>query len=99
MPEDHLKIIEKLDLEFYNHLQKSNDFALSSGALPKKYKLLIAMALDTSKGSVEGVKFLVKEAMEAGATREEIMDTLRITQFVSGVGVAHTAATALEGMF
>jgi alkylhydroperoxidase/carboxymuconolactone decarboxylase family protein YurZ len=34
--------------------------------------------------------------MEAGATKQEIMQTIRITQYIFGVGSAYTAANALK---
>jgi alkylhydroperoxidase/carboxymuconolactone decarboxylase family protein YurZ len=34
--------------------------------LPKKYKLLIGMALDASFETVQGVKSLTRQALEAG---------------------------------
>jgi alkylhydroperoxidase/carboxymuconolactone decarboxylase family protein YurZ len=46
----------------------------------------MSMALDASHGTVEGVKALTLQAMKAGATKEEIMETLRVAQYVSGVG-------------
>jgi alkylhydroperoxidase/carboxymuconolactone decarboxylase family protein YurZ len=59
----------------------------------------MSMALDTSHGTVEGVKELTLQAMKAGATKEEIMDTLRVAQYVSGVGCVYTAAHAYKDLF
>jgi alkylhydroperoxidase/carboxymuconolactone decarboxylase family protein YurZ len=96
MSEHPLKIIEKHDPELLEDVQKSGAFALSDGALPEKVKLLIALALDASHGAVGGVRALAGEAMEAGATREEILETIRVANFVSGVGSVYTAAHALK---
>jgi alkylhydroperoxidase/carboxymuconolactone decarboxylase family protein YurZ len=59
----------------------------------------MSMALDTSHGTVEGVKALTLQAMKAGATKEEIMETLRVAQYVSGVGCVYTAAHAYRDLF
>jgi alkylhydroperoxidase/carboxymuconolactone decarboxylase family protein YurZ len=97
---DHpLKIFEKIDPELLKHVGDSNAFALADGALPRKIKFLIAMALDAAHGTVEGTKSLAEQAMKAGATREEIVETIRVAQFVSGVGSVYVAARALKELF
>jgi len=99
MAEYPLKIFEKLDPKLLDLVKNTNAFALAEGALPRKMKFLIAMALDASHGAVEGVKALAQQAMKAGATKEEIAETLRVTQYISGVGSVYTAARALEDLF
>ena len=96
MSENPLKILEKLDPDLLKLVESTSNLALSDGALPKKFKLLIAMALDASLGAVQGVKTLAQSAMKAGATKEEIMETLRVAQYISGVGSVYTAAQALK---
>ena len=97
---DHpLKIFEKIDSELLKHVKDANAFALSDGALPRKIKFLIAIALDASHGAVDGVRSLADQAMKAGATREEIVETIRVTQFISGVGSVYTAARAFKELF
>jgi len=99
MSEHPLKVFEKLDPELLNVVQKSNVFTFTDGALPKKFKLLIAMALDASIGSVDGVKSLAGQAMEAGATKEEITEALRVAQYICGVSTVYVAARALKELF
>ena len=96
MDENPLKVFEKLDPEFLRLVEDTCNFALSDGALPKKFKLLIAMALDASHGAVQGVKSLAQAATQAGATKEEIREALRVAQYISGVGSVYTAAQAIE---
>ena len=99
MAENPLSIIEKLDLELFRNVEATQTLALTDGALPRKVKLLMAMALDASHGTVEGVKALTLQAMKAGATKEEIMETLRVAQYVSGAGCVYTAAHAYKDLF
>ena len=99
MSEHPLKVFEKLDPELLNVVQKSNVFTFTDGALPKKFKLLIAMALDASIGSVDGVKSLAGQAMEAGATKEEITEALRVAQYICGVSTVYVAARAFKELF
>ncbi|OGP72100.1 MAG: 4-carboxymuconolactone decarboxylase [Deltaproteobacteria bacterium RBG_16_50_11] len=99
MAEHPLTILEKIDPELLKVIRDANTFALAEGVLPRKIKFLIAIALDASHGAVEGVKALAEQARKAGATKEEIAETLRVTQFISGVGSVYTAARALKESF
>ena len=94
-----LEIFERLDPGLLKLVGNTRDLALAEGALPKKVKFLIAMALDASHGTVEGVRALAQAAMRAGATREEIAETVRVAHYISGVGSVYTAARALEDLF
>jgi len=93
-----LEIFERLDPELLKLVGNTRELALAEGALPKKFKILIAMALDASHGTVEGVKALAQAAIQAGATKEEVTEALRVTQYISGIGSVYTAARALEGV-
>jgi len=99
MSEHPFKILEKIDPQLLELVENTNRFALADGALPRKFKLLIAMALDASLGAVEGVKALARSAMKAGATREEIAEAVRVANYISGVGSVYTAAQALKEFF
>jgi alkylhydroperoxidase/carboxymuconolactone decarboxylase family protein YurZ len=94
-----LKIFEKIDPDLLKLVRETNAFALGEGALPRKIKFLIAMALDAAEGAVEGVKALAEQALKAGATKEEIVETIRVTQYISGVGSVYIAARALRELF
>ncbi len=97
--EHPLKIYEKLDPDLLKHVENSRDFVFADGALPRKYKLLIAMAFDAAYGAVNGVKSLAQQAIDAGATKEEITEALRVAQHLSGVGCVYTAGQALKELF
>lgn len=96
MPEHPLKVFQKLDPKLLKLVENTSEFALADGALPRKFKLLIAVTLDASHGAVGGVTALARSAMEAGATKEEIAEALRVGQYVCGVGCIYTAAQALK---
>jgi alkylhydroperoxidase/carboxymuconolactone decarboxylase family protein YurZ len=99
MAENPLKMIEKLDLQLFKNVETTQTLVLGDGALSRKVKLLMAMALDASHGAVEGVKSLTQQAMKAGATKEEIMETVRVAQYVTGVGCVYVAAQAFREIF
>jgi AhpD family alkylhydroperoxidase len=79
-----------------NLVNSTRDLALTDGALPRKMKLLIAMVLDAVHGASDGVQSLAREALKAGATKEEIAEALRVAQYICGVGCVYTAARALR---
>ena len=99
MAENPLKSLEKLDPELLKLVGDTRALALSDGALPRKIKLLIAMALDASEGAVEGVRSLAEQALKSGATKEEIREALRVADFICGVGCVYTAARAFTDLF
>lgn len=99
MQEHPLKTLEKLDPELLRLVEDTRQLALGDGVLPRKFKFLIALALDAAHGAVDGVKSLAQAAMHAGATKEEIAETLRVAQYISGVGSVYTASRALKELF
>jgi alkylhydroperoxidase/carboxymuconolactone decarboxylase family protein YurZ len=96
MAENPLKVYEQLDPKLLNLVNNTRDLALADGALPRKVKLLIAMVLDAVHGASEGVQALAREAIKAGATKQEITEALRVAQYICGVGCVYTAASALR---
>ena len=96
MAEHPLKTIENIDPKLFNLLRETRELALGEGVLPRKYKILIALALDATHGATDGVRSLTQAAMNTGVTREEIAETLRVTQYINGVGSIYTASRALK---
>jgi alkylhydroperoxidase/carboxymuconolactone decarboxylase family protein YurZ len=96
MDEHPLSTIEKLDPKLMAHLKEANGLVYSEGALPKKYKLLMAMAFDAAQGAEGGVRALAQQAMREGATAGEITEALRVAYHLSGVGSLYTASLALR---
>ena len=99
MAENPLKIYESLDPGLLKQPQETQQFALAEGVIPRKYKFLIAMALDASLGAVDGVSSLARGAMRVGATKEEIAETLRVVQYICGASAVYTAARGLRDVF
>ena len=99
MPESPLKPIEDLDPALYHAIEDNRQLSLGEGALPAKYKTLIAMVLDAVQGAETGVRSLAQAAMQAGATKEEVAEALRVAYFINGVSCMYTAARGLYGLF
>lgn len=98
MAKDPLQVIEALDADLVRFVRGTSEFAMADGTLPRKVKLLIAMALDASQGAAAGVGSLARQAMQAGATKQEIAEALRVALYVCGAGSTYTAAHGLEGV-
>ena len=96
MAENPLQVIMDQDSELFTLLENTRELAFAEGGIPLKYKLLIAVALDAANGSADGVKFLAMQAMQEGATKEEVMQAIRITQYIFGAGSVYTASGALK---
>ncbi len=99
MAQHPLQIFERLDPQLLKLSQSGRELALAEGTLPRKYKLLIAMALDAAHGATDGVKSLTQQAMQAGASKEEVTETLRIVYLLCGVGSLYITAPALRELF
>lgn len=99
MADDPLQVFEQLDPELRDLMRETNSFALADGALPRKIKFLIAIALDSAHGKVEGTRALASQAMKAGASKAEIAETIRVTQYITGAGSVYTAAHAFKELF
>ena len=96
MSEHPLASMIKLDPEFMKYLEGGHHLVYGDGALPSKFKLLMAMAFDAAHGARDGVRALALQAMKAGATKAEIAETIRVTFQLNGIGTVYTAAQALK---
>ena len=96
MTEHPLKILMDNDPGLIDLDRAASAYEFSDGVLPRKVKLLMALAIDASLGAVGGVHALAKEALDAGATRDEILETARVVHFVAGHGRLHVIAQGLK---
>ncbi len=80
-------------------LQASEEFVYADGALPRKMKLLIAMAYDAAHGVTNGVRSLASQVMKAGATKEEIAEALRVAYLLGGIGSVYIGSQGLKDVF
>jgi alkylhydroperoxidase/carboxymuconolactone decarboxylase family protein YurZ len=83
-------------VESYDRLQ---DVVFSEGALPRKFKVLIAMAIDVEHGALQGATALGRRALKLGATKEEIIEALRVSYYVGGNRALFTSAQVLQNLF
>ena len=96
MPDDPLEALGRVDPEMLKRLREQDEFVYADGALPRKVKLLIAMALDAAHGASLGVRGLAARARKAGASDQEIAEALRVAGHLAGVGALYTASVGLK---
>lgn len=94
-----LAVIMENDPRLFEAVNGSFDLAIKEGKLPAKYKLLTALALDAAHGAANGVRSLAQQALAAGATKDEIFETLRMVYHICGAGPVYTAAAGLADVF
>lgn len=99
MPEHPLSTLTRLDKDLMARMKADDDWAFADGALPRRVKLLMALVYDAAHGAGNGVAALARQALDAGATREEIAEALRVAFVLSGVGSLYTASQALRDLF
>jgi alkylhydroperoxidase/carboxymuconolactone decarboxylase family protein YurZ len=94
-----LDIYRKFDPEVIKFFENLQELALSEGELSQKVKLLIAMAIDSENGALQGAIALGKRAINLGATKEEIVETLRVAYYVGGNRALFTSALVMQNLF
>lgn len=99
MPENPLSTAMKIDPKIVEHMRTTDDWVFVDGALPKKVKLLMAMAFDAAHGAIGGVRGLAQRAMNEGATKDEISEALRVAYVMNGVGPVYIASQGLKELF
>lgn len=99
MSENPLSTATQIDPKIVEHMRTTDEWAFAEGALPKKVKLLMAMAFDAAHGAIGGVRGLAQRAINEGATREEISEALRVAYVMNGVGPVYIASQGLKELF
>ena len=99
MPESPLNSITQIDPKVVEKMRSTDAWVFEDGALPKKVKLLMAMAFDAADGAVGGVRGLAQRAISEGATKEEIGEALRVAFLMNGVGSLYIGSQGLRELF
>jgi alkylhydroperoxidase/carboxymuconolactone decarboxylase family protein YurZ len=99
MSADPLDTYREFDPKLIESWKKLQDLTFSEGALSPKFKLLIAMAIDAEHGAVQGATALGRRAVKLGATKEEIIEALRVAYRVGGNRALFTSALVMQNLF
>ncbi|MDG6221926.1 MAG: carboxymuconolactone decarboxylase family protein [Candidatus Bathyarchaeota archaeon] len=86
----------EFDPEIIRTYENIQGLAFSEGKLSQKIKILIAMAIDAENGATQGAIVLGQKAIKLGATKQEIIETLRIAYLIGGTKALFTNATVLQ---
>ena len=82
-------------MEAFRQLHKES---VSDGALDRKQKELIALGIAMTVNCDGCIAYHVKDAMFAGATREEILETIGVVVMMGGGPAVVYACEALEAL-
>ncbi len=99
MSSNPLDKYSEFDPKLIEHYEKLQNLSYSEGALSAKFKLLIAFAIDAENGAVQGAIALGSRALKMGATKEELLEALRIAYQIGGNKALFTSAQVLQAIF
>lgn len=88
----------KVNPDIMNGFRKLHQAAAADGALSGKVKELIALAIGISVRCDGCIAFHVHDALEAGATKEEIVDTIGVAIMMGGGPAVVYGSSALEAL-
>ena len=99
MSANPLDIYREFDPKVIESYIRLQDLVFSEGTLPQKFKVLIALAIDVEHGALQGAIALGRRALKLGATKDEIIETLRVSYYVGGNRALFTSAQVLQNLF
>ncbi len=89
-------ILEKEAPQLFEDVSAVRDHVLADGALSLKVKVLMTMLCDALLAHPEGVANIANRARAAGATEEEIAETVGVAFVMGGTPALVTGANALN---
>lgn len=89
--------LEKNAPDLLKNVGSVRESVLSDGALSLKTKTLMTMLCDALLGHADGVANIANRARTAGATEDEIAETLGVAFLFGGMPALVTGANAFRG--
>ena len=89
-------ILEKEAPQLYGDVSAVRDHVLADGALSAKVKILMTMLCDALLAHPEGVTTIANRARSAGATEEEIAETVGVAFVMGGTPALVTGTNAFQ---
>jgi len=93
-----MSIVVKVDRDFARLYGLCDDVIVKDGALPAKYKMLLVMCIGAVRMCYDCVVQSMRAALNLGATREEILEALKVAFAASGAQTLQAAKKALENL-
>jgi len=84
--------------EMMEHFGKLHRSTCKSGEVPNKYKELIALGIAISIRCNECISYHMNDAIRAGATDQEILETINVSVLMGGGPALMYATHAYEAM-
>ena len=92
-----LGAIESRDPQFVDSYMAMRERILKDGAIPAKYKLLMAMVTDAIAAHADGVRTLAGNARAAGASEPEVTEAVEVGYLFGGTAALVMGANAFNG--
>jgi len=89
------EIVQDIDPEYYERAWRFREYVLADGAMPSKYKELVALAISCDKLYTQGMLRHASRALVAGASRREIFEVIALLYATSGGAVFANAVEIL----
>ncbi len=96
IPSNPLDIFREFDPKISNTGITFRGLTYAEDTLNAKNKLLITMTIDASAGAVQGAIVLDQRTMKIGASKEEIVEALRVAYGIGGNQALFTSASILQ---
>lgn len=96
-PIEALEVADEISPQLRDAIRSLYSIVWRDGALPLKFKHMIALALSICHGVEENQAHKVMtRALEAGATKEELIETILVTTWFSGIPALVASRSLLE---
>jgi alkylhydroperoxidase/carboxymuconolactone decarboxylase family protein YurZ len=92
-----LEVFVHRDPQFVDPYLAMRDRILKDGAIPAKYKLLMAMIIDAVVAHPEGVRALADDARAAGASEAEVTEAVEVGYLYGGTAALVMGVNAFPG--
>lgn len=91
-----MNMMGEMNPELFAHYKKCDDDIQEDGALPAKVKVLMSLAVVASQRCEPCCESQMRSALNHGATKEEIMETMNVVFITSGAPGVATCKRALK---
>lgn len=91
-----MNIMGEMNPELFEHYKKCDDGIQEDGALSAKVKVLMSLAVMASQRCEPCCESQMRSALNHGATKEEIMETMNVIFITSGAPGVATCKRALK---
>jgi AhpD family alkylhydroperoxidase len=95
-----MNMMGEMNPEMFQHYKKCDEGIQQDGALPAKVKVLMSLAIMASQRCEVCCQSQMRSALNHGATKEEIMETMNvifITSGAPGVAICKNALKLIDG--